>query len=119
MSKTSSQLFAALLLLGALSSPATASFESGNTQWTTSTASKNSAGYHQDTALCLSNKRGIADVLASERIGDFRACIPSQVTAGQLADVAIEYLGARTALGHYSADSGGASAFSEAFPCTQ
>lgn len=94
------------------SSPAWAEFKNGN-------------DLHRDCAhkddyiegVCLGYVIAIADVLASNPLYGFSACIPSNATAGQLMDVVRQWLNNNPQERHYTANSIVALALSDAFPC--
>jgi hypothetical protein len=73
-----------------------------------------------DRALCFGYIAGIADAMdlaAPGRLGEWRACVPKEVTVGQLTDMATKWLAAHPALGTRGVAGLVARAFQEAFPC--
>jgi len=68
-------------------------------------------------AICSGYVVGIADVMASDRLNGFTACLPTTVTVRQISDVVSTYLQQHPEMRHYSASSIVAYALSESFPC--
>lgn len=67
---------------------------------------------------CSGYVTAIADALARDPVGGYRACMPpDSVTAGQVRDIAVQWLQRNPQLRHYSAEGLVAKALSEAFPC--
>jgi hypothetical protein len=60
---------------------------------------------------------GIADVGNDNSIYEFKFCIPTHATQGQLSDIVSKWLEQNPERRHYSASSLIALAFQEAFPC--
>jgi hypothetical protein len=104
-----------LLLTVALSSGAQAAFVDGNRL-----LSDCSAGGSQ--AFCLGYIAAISDALsltgiAPSTVANYRACVPSEATNGQIADAVRQYLEHNPAFRHLSAPGLVAEALSQAFPC--
>jgi hypothetical protein len=70
-------------------------------------------------SFCLGYIDAINDVmdLDHDRVAGFRACVPHEVTAGQLADIVVQYLRRNPSYRHFSAASLAIVAINAAFPC--
>ena len=59
----------------------------------------------------------MADAMASNTLNGWTACVPNQVTRGQVKDIAVQFLVKHPESRHFSASSLVANALHEAFPC--
>jgi hypothetical protein len=69
------------------------------------------------SGVCSGYISGVASVLASSGVNGFRACIPDNVTNGQIRRVIVDRLERNPALLHYGASGLVAEALEIAFPC--
>jgi hypothetical protein len=67
--------------------------------------------------FCYGYIDAITDVLRGNTVNAFEACIPSNVEAGQLKDIVVQFLLLNPSQRHLGADGLVANAISEAFPC--
>ena len=66
---------------------------------------------------CLGFIAGVADVMLTNPIYGFRACVPERVVLGQVVDVVVNNLKNSPEKRHFTAHSLVASYLSQAFPC--
>jgi hypothetical protein len=72
----------------------------------------------QSSIGCVAYLAGVADAMAGgNSVGGRRACISKQVVAGQLVDIAVNYLRSHASGRHLRAAPLVATAMAEAFPC--
>ncbi len=103
---------AGLVLLSA--APGNAFFELGKTLKIKCSGDPNS----YDRAFCLGYIAGIADAMKDgNKINDFKACIPDDVTEERVLTVVREFLKENPGNLQYTADDLVAFAFQDAFPC--
>jgi hypothetical protein len=69
------------------------------------------------SGVCSGYITGVVSVLASSGVNGFRACIPDNVTRGQIRRVIVARLEKNPALLHYGASGLVAEALEIAFPC--
>ena len=70
-----------------------------------------------DVGVCKGYIIAIADVLNNNTVSGHRACLPENVTKGQVIDIVVPWLEAHPQHRHFTANSLVALALSEAFPC--
>jgi Rap1a immunity proteins len=95
-----------------ISSTAQADFRSGNDLLRECEA-KGTSGY----SLCLGYIMGVDDTMRHIPIYGFSECSSSEVTAGQIKDIVVQYLYNHPATRHTSASGIVVMAISESFPC--
>lgn len=110
MSKMLLRLLSTLPLLFA--SPVWADFRTGNML-----LEDCSSELYIDQGVCLGYVMAITDVLNSNNLYGFSACVPTKVIASQVADVVQQWLLQNPQERHYAGNSLVALALSEAFPC--
>ena len=76
----------------------------------------------QDNSLvrqgdCMGFTSGVSDAMASSTLHGWTACVPNQVTRGQVKDIAVQFLVKHPEWRHLTAVSLVANALDEAFPC--
>lgn len=97
-----------------IAAPTSAAFVDGNKLLATCESE-----HHSDFGDCIGYITGVADVLQKTEINGFTACLPSNVTRGQIRDVVVRDLRSNPANRHYIATGLVAEALYKAFPCKQ
>jgi len=67
--------------------------------------------------FCLGYIEAISDAMQHQTINGFKGCVSTEIAAGQLQDVVVDFLRQHAADRHLAAESMVARAVSEAFPC--
>lgn len=73
----------------------------------------------QVQSLCLGYIEAVSDALSGNSVNGYEACIPLEVTVGQLQDIVVQYLRQDPRDRHLGAIGLVAHAISNAFPCRQ
>jgi len=68
-------------------------------------------------SYCLGFVTGVAEVLDSNAVNGYSACVPNKVNQGEVRDIVVKFLEDHPELRHYEAHVLIARALSEAFPC--
>src|SRR5262245_8421463 len=108
-----------LLILVAVALSAQAVRAETYTAWTTGNliAERCRAEGAVEAAYCAGFVVAIAETVNAATVWNAKACIPAQVTTGQLMDITKKYLSDHPELRHYVGASLVAHAFMETFPC--
>jgi hypothetical protein len=67
--------------------------------------------------ICLSYIAGIYDTMHKNELYGYKACLPTNVTIGQIKDITVSWLQRNPQYRHYVASSLVATALYEVFPC--
>ena len=101
----------ALIITLLFASPVRAGFYTGNDMH------EKCSGSDYGRTFCMAYSIAVADLMETEAVADWTACMSENVTAGQIRDIVTRWLANHPQDRHYTAPSLIAQALSEAFPC--